>query len=74
MDRPRDSKGRFVKARSSPKRKRRPSAKRARRSPEKRAKRTWLQALKAWNKNQDEWTIPKKGTKEYREVKALQRA
>ena len=33
---------------------------------------TWLNALKEWNSKQNgKWTIPKKGTKGYTEVKAL---
>jgi hypothetical protein len=32
----------------------------------------WFDALKAWNaKKGGKWTIPKKGTKEYNEIKAL---
>ena len=32
---------------------------------------TWLQALKEYNKDKPKWVIPKKGTKEYMEVKRL---
>lgn len=32
---------------------------------------TWLEALKEYNKNKTKWEIPKKGTKEYMEVKRL---
>ncbi len=33
---------------------------------------SWIQALKAWNKKQGgKYTIPKKGSKEYNEVKAM---
>ena len=31
----------------------------------------WLEALKEWNKKQDKWKIPKKGTKQYDQVKKL---
>jgi len=31
----------------------------------------WLGALKEWNKGNAKYTIPKKGSKEYLEVKAL---
>lgn len=31
----------------------------------------WIRALKKFNKNKDEWCIPKKGSKEYNEVKAI---
>lgn len=33
---------------------------------------TWALALKEYNKDKAKWTIPKKGTKEYNAVKALQ--
>jgi hypothetical protein len=33
---------------------------------------SWIEALKSWNKKKGgKYTIPKKGTKEYNEVKAL---
>jgi len=32
---------------------------------------TWLQALKEFNNGKDKWTIPKKGTKDYLQVKKL---
>ena len=32
---------------------------------------TWFNALKEWNKTRDKWSIPKKGSKEYNEIKAL---
>lgn len=33
----------------------------------------WVQALKVWNKQRGDgkWIVPKKGTKEYDEVKAI---
>jgi hypothetical protein len=31
----------------------------------------WIEALKEWNKNNKKYVIPKKGTKEYDEVKLL---
>jgi hypothetical protein len=31
----------------------------------------WLGALKEWNKGNAKYTIPKKGSKEYLEVRAL---
>lgn len=32
---------------------------------------TWIQALKIWNKGKKKWTIPKKGTKEHAQIKAI---
>jgi hypothetical protein len=32
---------------------------------------SWLIALKEWNKNKDKYTIPKKDTDDYNEVKKL---
>lgn len=34
---------------------------------------TWLIALKQWNRTQAKYTVPKKGTKGYGEVKAIQK-
>jgi tRNA G37 N-methylase TrmD len=34
-------------------------------------KNSWLSALKQWNKGRSKWIIPKKGTKEYAQVKKL---
>jgi hypothetical protein len=31
----------------------------------------WIEALKEWNKKNDKYVIPKKGSKEYEEVKLL---
>lgn len=31
----------------------------------------WLQALKVWNQGKEKWCVPRKGTKEHAEVKAL---
>ena len=31
----------------------------------------WIEALKEWNKGRDKYSIPKKGSKDYKEVKAL---
>lgn len=31
----------------------------------------WIDALKKWNEGRDKWTIPKKGTSEYNEVRVL---
>jgi hypothetical protein len=31
----------------------------------------WIEALKQWNSQKDMWCIPRKGTKEYDEVKAI---
>jgi hypothetical protein len=41
--------------------------------PEKKPKKqsSWLIALKEWNKNKDKYTIPKKDTDDYNEVKKL---
>lgn len=32
---------------------------------------TWIQALKIFNKGKKKWTIPKKGTEDYKKVKAI---
>lgn len=32
---------------------------------------SWANALKQWNRGNDAWCIPRKGSKEYGEVKAL---
>ena len=32
---------------------------------------TWIQTLKIWNKGKKKWTIPKKGTEGYKQIKAL---
>ena len=32
---------------------------------------TWIQALKKWNEKSETWCIPRKGSKQYDEVKAL---
>ena len=35
-------------------------------------KMTWFEALKKWNTEKGgKWTIPKKGSKEYMEIKAI---
>jgi hypothetical protein len=34
-------------------------------------RKTWIQALNEWNKGNDKWYIPKKGSKEYDAIKAL---
>lgn len=31
----------------------------------------WIEALKKWNKDRDTWCLPKKGTKEYMEVRKI---
>lgn len=31
----------------------------------------WFSALKKWNSTQSKWTIPKKGSKGYNEIKAM---
>lgn len=33
---------------------------------------SWIKALKIWNKGKKKYIIPKKGTKEYMEVKKIQ--
>jgi len=35
---------------------------------------TWMQALKIWNKDHDQWCVPRRGSKEYDEVKKIQYA
>jgi hypothetical protein len=76
--RARDARGRFVKTAAKKVKRRKPGPKVPSSVPSKKVatpakgkKRSWNTALKLWNKNQDEWTIPKKGTPEYREVRAL---
>ena len=32
----------------------------------------WIRALRKYNKSQPKWTIPKKGTPAYNEVKSIQ--
>lgn len=41
--------------------------------PEKKPKKqsSWLIALKEWNKNKDKYTIPKKDTDDYNEIKKM---
>jgi hypothetical protein len=34
---------------------------------------TWIEALRKWNSSKKTWCIPKKGTREYEEVLAIQR-
>jgi hypothetical protein len=41
--------------------------------PKRPDKLTWAQALKKWNSTQPKWSIPKKGSKGYTEVKSLQK-
>jgi hypothetical protein len=31
----------------------------------------WIEALRMWNSSQSKWSIPKKGTDDYKEVRAL---
>ena len=31
----------------------------------------WLTALKIWNKERDKWSIPRKGTEDYKEVREV---
>ena len=31
----------------------------------------WMEALKMWNSQREKWTIPKKGSDDYKEVRAL---
>ncbi len=33
---------------------------------------TWMRALKIWNKGKPKYTVPKKGTHAYKEVKKIQ--
>jgi hypothetical protein len=85
MPQARDAKGRFVGGAKKPAKRKRvradAPAKRKRVQtnapgvtiavPAAGAKRSWREALKIWNTDRDEYAIPKKGTKEYREVQAL---
>lgn len=32
---------------------------------------TWMQALKIWNKGKKKWTIPKKNSEEYKQIKKI---
>ena len=32
---------------------------------------TWIESLKIWNQSQDKWCIPKSGTAEHDQVKAI---
>jgi hypothetical protein len=32
---------------------------------------SWIKALKEWNKNKPSWCVPKKGSADYREVRAI---
>ena len=41
-------------------------------TPEKREL-TWIQALKIWNKDHNQWCVPRKGSKEYDEVEKIRR-
>jgi len=52
-----------------------PKAKAAKPKASPKAKRpdnTWMQALREWNGSQSSWCLPKKGTKEYDEVRTIQ--
>ena len=65
-----------TKTKSSPKKKTSAKAKSPpKEKPPTKAKRpdnTWMQALREWNSNNPSWCLPKRGTKEYDEVRGIQ--